>query len=505
MTIQELQQMMEDIIHGNNLHTLNDLINALANKNDPSKKQLQHIDKFPEGTRYFPMPLDEFEGLPSFKKTIGMESFIDQLQGFLNYLSDPLSYVGVGKVKPPQGVLFYGVPGTGKTFFTRALAKEAGRQVGFYETNAAEFVYQTLVGDGPRFVKKLFEDVRLHNKKEGVKASIIFIDECEEAFKYLNKTANSSSDLPNVVNQFKTELTSTKNDPKKPILIIGATNYFDKIDEAIKSRFTYHIEIKVGHATARAKYLDLMINVLRKNPFHEEALEYLLKTVNPFLDKFDAESRSNRRLENMIESSVINMNNRLSAESRAKQKEIDDKTKKLQLEANTLSLSQEEKDQLQKDIQELKTQLHNRKIKLEQIVENESQMAQIKQQETKIEKETAEKKAQQIILEEKIAKLNFEIEFLQEELNKLNEKQSQPKPLQPPTSSTLQTSESNASSTPPQDVTPTPPNSEQQPQQTNPEAEKLKQQIKDKQKEKEELLQKEDPLKLEEDCAVPFF
>ncbi|GAK74285.1 ATP-dependent Zn protease ['Chrysanthemum coronarium' phytoplasma] len=51
----------------------------------------------------------------------------------------------------------------------------------------------------------------MHNKKEGVKTSIIFIDECEEAFKDLNKTANSSSDLPNVVNQFKTELTSTKN------------------------------------------------------------------------------------------------------------------------------------------------------------------------------------------------------------------------------------------------------------------------------------------------------
>ncbi|OIJ44921.1 hypothetical protein BHE82_00865 [Rice orange leaf phytoplasma] len=129
-----------------------------------------------------------------------MESVIDQLQGFLNYLSDPLSYVGVCKVKSPQGVLFCGFPGTGKTFFTRALAKEAGRQVGFYETNATEFVSQTLVGDGPRFVKKLFEDVRLHNKKEGVKASIIFIDECEEAFKDLNKTANSSSDLPNVVN-----------------------------------------------------------------------------------------------------------------------------------------------------------------------------------------------------------------------------------------------------------------------------------------------------------------
>ncbi|QBF24043.1 hypothetical protein ['Catharanthus roseus' aster yellows phytoplasma] len=40
MTIQELKQMMQDIIHGNNLHTLNDRINALANKNDPSKKQL---------------------------------------------------------------------------------------------------------------------------------------------------------------------------------------------------------------------------------------------------------------------------------------------------------------------------------------------------------------------------------------------------------------------------------------------------------------------------------
>ncbi|QYC30918.1 hypothetical protein HGD80_04100 [Paulownia witches'-broom phytoplasma] len=71
MIIQELKQMMQDIIHGNNLHTLNDLINALANKNDPSKKQLQHIDKFPEVTRYFPMPLDEFKGLPSLKKLLG--------------------------------------------------------------------------------------------------------------------------------------------------------------------------------------------------------------------------------------------------------------------------------------------------------------------------------------------------------------------------------------------------------------------------------------------------
>ncbi|GLH60866.1 hypothetical protein PAWBP_6040 [Paulownia witches'-broom phytoplasma] len=90
-------------------------------------------------------------------------------------------------------------------------------------------------------VKDLFEAAREEaDKKNG---AIIFLDECETIFTDLKKL-EAGSEIANVVNQFKTEMTSFENNPEKPIFIIGATNHEEQIDEAIKSRFTFNIEAK---------------------------------------------------------------------------------------------------------------------------------------------------------------------------------------------------------------------------------------------------------------------
>lgn len=92
-------------------------------------------------------------------------------------------------------------------------------------------------------VKKLFDAAREVAEKSN--GAIIFLDECETIFSDL-QNLKEGSDVANTVNQFKTEMTSINNNPKKPIFIIGATNSITKIDEAIKSRFTYNIEVKPG-------------------------------------------------------------------------------------------------------------------------------------------------------------------------------------------------------------------------------------------------------------------
>ncbi|MGL9687603.1 MAG: AAA family ATPase [Candidatus Phytoplasma sp. TWB_XP] len=269
------------------------------------------IDHFPPDTIFRPMPQDQFAKLHDFKAVTGNDLVIRQLKTFLRYLNEPLNFVGIGEVNPPSKILFYGVPGTGKTFITEAFAKEAGKEVGFYNLVSSQFSCG-YVGEAPEMVRALFRDVRRHNKKHNVKASIVFIDECEEVFRDLTKSMeNVSKDLPNIVNQFKTELTSIENDPKKPIIMVGATNYFWKIDDSIKSRFSSHIEIKVGDQKERQAFLNFMIKKKRKNPYDQTALDYLFKTINPLMDKFLEEERANRRLTQMMEKAVQYMGIRL--------------------------------------------------------------------------------------------------------------------------------------------------------------------------------------------------
>src|SRR5258708_19043237 len=57
-------------------------------------------------------------------------------------------------IRPPKGVILYGVPGTGKTLLAKAVANQTSAT--FLRIVGSELI-QKYLGDGPRLVRQLFQ------------------------------------------------------------------------------------------------------------------------------------------------------------------------------------------------------------------------------------------------------------------------------------------------------------------------------------------------------------
>ncbi|TVY12243.1 hypothetical protein MDPP_00251 [Candidatus Phytoplasma pini] len=85
------------------------------------------------------------------------------------------------------------------------------------------------------------------------------------------------------------------------------TNHIDQIDEAIKSRFTYNIEVKPGNKEERKQFFEFLIKK-RDNPYSNEAKQYLYDVINESLEGLlptQAFKKANRTLENLLRSTVL--------------------------------------------------------------------------------------------------------------------------------------------------------------------------------------------------------
>jgi 26S proteasome regulatory subunit T2 len=84
-------------------------------------------------------------------------------------LTHPELYEEMG-IKPPKGVILYGVPGTGKTLLAKAVANSTSAT--FLRVTGSELI-QKYLGDGPKLVRELFRVAEEHAP------SIVFIDEID--------------------------------------------------------------------------------------------------------------------------------------------------------------------------------------------------------------------------------------------------------------------------------------------------------------------------------------
>lgn len=154
-----------------------------------------------------------------FSAIAGMQELKEQLRlDVIDALHNPEEYAKYG-VTIPNGMLLYGPPGCGKTFFAKHFAEE----VGF------NFMLVTPSTLKSRYVNATQENIaKMFQEAEKDAPTIIFIDELNELVPNRDSEVHEMS--KSAVNEMLAQMDRTG---EKGIFIIGATNYPNMIDPAI--------------------------------------------------------------------------------------------------------------------------------------------------------------------------------------------------------------------------------------------------------------------------------
>lgn len=183
----------------------------------------------------------------------GLEDVKEDIKEIVDFLKEPGKYRDFG-IKLPKGLLLVGPPGVGKTMIAKAIAGESG--LPFFYQSGASFVH-VYVGMGAKRVKELFDSA----KKQ--KSAIIFIDEIDAVGKSRGDTNSDERDA--TLNQLLVEMDGF--DKESNIMVIGATNQIEVLDEALlrAGRFDRRIYIPLPNIKEREEILKLH---LKKKNYH---------------------------------------------------------------------------------------------------------------------------------------------------------------------------------------------------------------------------------------------
>ena len=171
----------------------------------------------PDNTSSHAIIMKKGEG---FAAVAGMEELKQQMrEEVIEPLHNPEEYHRYG-VTIPNGMLLYGPPGCGKTFFAKHFAEE----VGF------NFVCITPATLKSRYVNATQENIaKMFKEAEENAPTVIFIDEMNELVP--NRDDGNVHEMSrSAVNEMLAQMDRTG---EKGVFIIGATNYPNMIDPAI--------------------------------------------------------------------------------------------------------------------------------------------------------------------------------------------------------------------------------------------------------------------------------
>lgn len=194
-----------------------------------------------------------------FSAIAGMQELKNAIQlDVIDALNEKEKYAEYG-LTIPNGMLLYGPPGCGKTFFAEKMAEEIG--FNFYQIKPSD-IQSKWVNASQENIKNLFDEARQNAP------SIIFIDELD-AIVPSRDTSNISHMNASAVNEF---LAQMNNCGEEGLFIVGATNRPNAIDLAIlrSGRLDKHIYLPPPDFEARKLMFELY---LKKRPT-EIGLDY---------------------------------------------------------------------------------------------------------------------------------------------------------------------------------------------------------------------------------------
>ena len=136
-------------------------------------------------------------------------------------------------IDPPKGVLLHGPPGTGKTLLARVVAGEA--EANFFLVNGPEILGK-MHGESEERLRQVFQQATEQAP------SIIFIDEIDSIAPKRDQVGGEAE--RRLVAQLLTLMDGLQ--PRQNVMVIGATNRIDSLDEALRRPGRFDRELVIG-------------------------------------------------------------------------------------------------------------------------------------------------------------------------------------------------------------------------------------------------------------------
>ncbi|XP_060103765.1 fidgetin-like protein 1 [Heteronotia binoei] len=176
----------------------------------------------------------------------------------------------VGLRGPPKGILLFGPPGTGKTLIGKCIACQSGAT--FFSISASSLTSKW-VGEGEKMVRALFAVARCHQP------AVIFIDEIDSLLSQRGDGEHESS--RRIKTEFLVQLDGATTSSEDRILVVGATNRPQEIDEAARRRLVKRLYIPLPEASARRQ---IVSRLMSREHFSltEEEVELIVKKSDGF-------------------------------------------------------------------------------------------------------------------------------------------------------------------------------------------------------------------------------
>ncbi len=159
-------------------------------------------------------------------------------------LKNPESFKRLG-IKPPSGVLLYGLPGSGKTLLAKAVATESGSN--FISIRGPE-ITSKWVGESEKRIRDIFRRARQ------VAPAVIFFDEIDAIAPKRGLDMGSRA-YENIVSQILVEMSGIEK--MASVIVLAATNRPDIIDPALlrPGRFERQVLVPAPDEKARLEIL----------------------------------------------------------------------------------------------------------------------------------------------------------------------------------------------------------------------------------------------------------
>jgi len=166
----------------------------------------------------------------------GLDELKDELREAVEWPIKHKEAYDYVNVETPKGVLLHGPPGTGKTLIAKALAKMT--ESNFISIKGPELLSKW-VGESEKGVREIFRKARQ------AAPCIIFLDEVDALVPRRSSGNSDSHVTENIVSQILTEIDGLEE--LHNVLIIGATNRLDIVDEALLRPGRFDRIIEVGN------------------------------------------------------------------------------------------------------------------------------------------------------------------------------------------------------------------------------------------------------------------